>query len=563
VPLVSVTKAVSVAIAGRRYPVILPSLRDPRLHLAAVLLTLQAFGQAVLGFRLSIAQILVCLAVGALIELVVAFFRDGLILWPASGLLTGNSTAFILRVPGTVHGQWWSLHGIWIFVGVVALSMASKYLVRWRGRHVFNPSNLGLVVAFVALGPRYTEPLDLWWAPLNGWMLAAYAILIAGGLLVGRELKLVGLMLGFLLGFATFAALALGGAPDHCMVAGWQVAPMCGATLWQVLVTSPEILLFGFFMVPDPRTVPDGPLARVLFGLLVALLAVLLIGPTTLEFWTKTAILASLVVACALRFGLAALVAPLEAAGGLGATLRRAHWRLPFVLALALVMIEALPVSADLATQGTDPAAGRTDGSTAALAPPRGAGPDPAGWLDGAAAAALPRPGQVVATAATARVWVLPALPPVAVDDKVTAFDRSITPGVAARMERETVLDLVIEAEARRAHDPALAATGASGDGLQPFLDATAEDAAAGQSVQTTYRFEKATLTLFLPRFSTQASRLVGVTLQGSMTVTTRDGDGRPLSRTTSAYARSWGLNAGPGEGHWVIVNDFTGLAPA
>src|SRR6266704_6229107 len=127
-----------VTFRGRVYPVILPSIRDPRLHVAAVLITLQVLGQTVLGFRLSIAQILICLAVGALIEFVVAFFKDKAILWPASGLLTGNSTAFILRVPGTLHGQWWSTHGIWIFVGVVAISMASKYLIRWRGRHIFN-----------------------------------------------------------------------------------------------------------------------------------------------------------------------------------------------------------------------------------------------------------------------------------------------------------------------------------------------------------------------------------------------------------------------------------------
>ncbi len=139
----------SIRLFGRAYPVILPSLRDPRLHVAAVLLTLQALGQTVLGFRLSIAQILACLAAGALIEFVVAFFKDKIILWPASGLLTGNSTAFILRVPGTLHGQWWSTNGVWIFVGVVAIGMASKYLIRWRGRHIFNPSN-------VALGRRST-----------------------------------------------------------------------------------------------------------------------------------------------------------------------------------------------------------------------------------------------------------------------------------------------------------------------------------------------------------------------------------------------------------------------
>src|SRR5207249_608219 len=145
-----------VTIRGREYPVVLPSLRDPRLHVAAVLLTLQALGQTVLGFRLSIAQILVCLATGALIEFLVVFFKDHAIIWPASGLLTGNSTAFILRVPGTLHGQWWSTHGIEIFIGVVALGMATKYLIRWKGRHIFNPPHVALVLAFGVRGVQRT-----------------------------------------------------------------------------------------------------------------------------------------------------------------------------------------------------------------------------------------------------------------------------------------------------------------------------------------------------------------------------------------------------------------------
>jgi len=168
----------SVHIRGREYPVILPSIRDPRLHVAAVLLTLQALGQTVLGFRLSITQILVCLATGALIEFLVVFFKDHAIIWPASGLLTGNSTAFILRVPGTLHGDWWSTHGIEIFIGVVALGMATKYLIRWRGRHIFNPSNVALVLAFVVLGVQRTEPLDLWWRPMGLWMIVTYVILV-------------------------------------------------------------------------------------------------------------------------------------------------------------------------------------------------------------------------------------------------------------------------------------------------------------------------------------------------------------------------------------------------
>jgi len=70
----------TVNIRGREYPVLLPSIRDPRLHVAVVLLTLQGLGQTVLNFRLSIAQILICLATGALIELVYGFFKDKVIM---------------------------------------------------------------------------------------------------------------------------------------------------------------------------------------------------------------------------------------------------------------------------------------------------------------------------------------------------------------------------------------------------------------------------------------------------------------------------------------------------
>src|SRR5438094_9918349 len=92
-----------VTIRGREYPVLLPSIRDPRLHVAAVLLTLQALGQTVLDFRLSVAQILICLATGALIEFGYEFFRNKVIMWPACCLLIGNGAAFICRVPGTFN----------------------------------------------------------------------------------------------------------------------------------------------------------------------------------------------------------------------------------------------------------------------------------------------------------------------------------------------------------------------------------------------------------------------------------------------------------------------------
>ncbi|TMB99223.1 MAG: hypothetical protein E6J40_04360 [Chloroflexi bacterium] len=548
---------------GRDYRVVLPSIRDPRLHVAAVLLTLQALGQTVLGFRLSIAQILACLAAGALIEFGVSFLKDKTILWPASGLLTGNSTAFILRVPGTLHGQWWSTHGIWIFVGVVALGMATKYLIRWRGRHIFNPSNVALVIAFVALGPTRTEPLDLWWIPMGMWMIATYAILIGGGLLIALELRLLGLVIGFMAGFAVFVAVALAPVPDHCMVASWHVTPMCGRSLWQILITSPEILIFALFMVPDPRTVPDGQVARVIFGILVALLAVLLLGPTTLEFWTKTAILASLVIACGLRFALVRFLAPFESAYAARGTGRRA-WRVPVALVVALALAGVLPVAADVATHSPVPVAGLSDGTTPTIVLTVGSGPGIADWASKTGASALPPMTRSGPVAASARVWTLPSYPSANLAANVTSFDPNFTQKTADKLAHDAVLDLIIESEARRSHDLNLAKLGAQGDGLQEFVDVIKQDISSGKSIDKTYTFDRITIQLFLPKFATQASRLIGVELHGTSTLTTRDASGKVLSQATSGYDKSWGLtDSTDGSAYQVIYVDYTGLALA
>src|SRR5256886_2672232 len=532
------------------------------MHVAAVLVTLQVLGQTVLGFRLSVAQILICLATGAAIEFVGAFFKDSAIMWPASGLLTGNSTAFILRTPGTLHGQWWSMHGIWIFIGVVAISMASKYLIRWRRRHIFHPATLAWVIAFAARAPNLSEPQDLWWIPPGPWLVVTYAVLVVGGLLIAWELRLFGLELAFMAGFAAFTAVALALVPDHCMVASWHVAPMCGRELWQILVTSPELLVFGLFMIPDPRTVPDGPVARVAFGLVVAILAVLLIGPTTLEFWTKTAILASLVIACALRFALSRFLSPLEARDRQRAGRRRLSWRLPAALAVGLLFVGTLPVAADLSTHTPEPAAGLADGSTPALVLTIGSGPAIRGSGSSSAAAALPPPRGSGPASASAQLWILPPIPDVTIASNVVAFDQSV-PKSATRMAHDAVLDLIIEPEPRRAHDLTRAETGATGDGLKEFTDVIKQDIASGKIIQKTYSFDKVSLDLFLPKFSSQASRLVGVTLKGTSTFTTRDASGAVLSRSSTPYSKSWGLDTVANVSQQVIINDYTDLAPA
>src|SRR5205809_5210585 len=155
----------ALAIRGTTYPVVLPKLRDPRLHLALTITSLQVLGQVAFHFDLSIAQILVSLVTVAVIEVALTFRSQHVLMWPASALLTGNGVAFVLRVPGTQHGDWWSMNGWWIFAATAAVSLLSKYVIQRGGRHPFNPSNFGLVLCFLLLPRSRAEPLDFWWGP--------------------------------------------------------------------------------------------------------------------------------------------------------------------------------------------------------------------------------------------------------------------------------------------------------------------------------------------------------------------------------------------------------------
>ena len=118
-----------------------------------MIISLQVIGQVGFHFELSIAQILLAIGTCAVLEVAIAMRSQHVILWPASATLTGNGVAFVLRVPGTVHGDWWSLRGWWIFVGTAAVSLLSKHVIRWRGEHIFNPSNIGLVLCFLLARP--------------------------------------------------------------------------------------------------------------------------------------------------------------------------------------------------------------------------------------------------------------------------------------------------------------------------------------------------------------------------------------------------------------------------
>ena len=289
----------TLTVGGGTYPLVLPSIRDPRLHVAAVIITIHVLGQVGLHFDVTIPQILAAILTCAVLEVALTFRASRAFVWPASAMLTGSGVALILRVVGTPSDDPWNTYAWQVFAVVAGLSLLTKYVIKYRGSHVFNPSNIGLVVAFIVLGSTRVEPLDFWWAPLNVWMLTAYAVIITGGLLITRRLHLLALAATFWLTLNVGLGILAG--TGHCMTANWAFAPVCGADYWRVIAFSPEVLIFLFFMITDPKTVPAGRVGRVVFGLLVAVASTLLMATQTDEFGTKVGLLAGLVVLCAAR----------------------------------------------------------------------------------------------------------------------------------------------------------------------------------------------------------------------------------------------------------------------
>jgi hypothetical protein len=518
----------TIRLGARRYPLLLPSLRDPRLHLASVIISIHIFGQLGLHFRVSVPQILVAIVTCALIEVVWTFLRTRAVVWPASAMLTGSGVALILRVAGTEPGDHWTWQGWHVFAAVAGASLVTKYVIKYRGTHVFNPSNVGLVAAFVLLGSTRVEPLDFWWGPLDGWLIAAYAIILIGGLLITSRLRLLEMSAVF---WATFAAgLGVLAASGHCITARWSAAPVCGARFWWIVALSPEILIFLFFMITDPKTAPIGGTARIAFGAAVAVASTLLIAPQTTEFAAKVALLAGLVVLCVVR-QLVIRFAPAvdteedalrgSAARLLGSTSGQVRPGRTFAVgALGGFLVVALGA-----------------GIVLAGAPAR----EPA-----AATAVAEAPPQVTAQVDPA------SLPGVTVDPEIADLSRELAEGPAAQDLAATLAEnLETEVQAQLSADPRLLTAVDYGDRLAELQTELDDALVSGTTTVRRYTFDELHLVpIFAP--GDQSGLSLGFEARGTVEIVTFE-DGERVSTGTERLKMTFMLSR-PTGGRWLTM---------
>jgi Na+-transporting NADH:ubiquinone oxidoreductase subunit NqrB len=218
------------------------SMADPRHGQIATLATLLGYGLWRLGFDLTPAQVVVTVSVA----LGVQALADAHLGRPLSGgarsaLISSLSLCLLLRT------------GSLALAGAAAIvAVGSKFVLRIGGKHVFNPTNLALVVMLLSTDRAWASPGQWGTGPALAFGLAS-----AGLLVVSRATR-ADVTLAFLAGYS---ALVVGRSL-------WLGEPLA---IPMHRLESGAFLLFSFFMISDPKTTPDSRAGRIVFAGLVAL----------------------------------------------------------------------------------------------------------------------------------------------------------------------------------------------------------------------------------------------------------------------------------------------------
>ena len=217
-------------------------------YLAPLLITtILLVGQISFGLLESFSRTALAIAVSILFEIVLGRLVWGKIPHLASAYISGISVGILLRSPE-----------YWPYAVCSALAITSKYAIRWKGQHLWNPSNFS-ICAMLLLAPEYVAGLSIQWGN-NLWPVAIVWLL---GLVIVYRVGRAHISLTYVVSFVAFAFLR-SEITGHPFLA--EVAP----------ITGPMYQLFIFFMVTDPKTTVKPKWAQCLVVFLVALVEMIL-----------------------------------------------------------------------------------------------------------------------------------------------------------------------------------------------------------------------------------------------------------------------------------------------
>ena len=223
-------------------------LKVDRRYLAPALITCVLLaGQLTFGFLESWSRTFLAIATAILTELVVVRALYGA--WPhlASAYVSGISVGILVRSPA-----------FWPYALCSAISITSKYVLRVRERHLWNPTNFGVVMMLV-LAPDAVAGLSVQW----GNNLLPMVFVWAFGSVILWMVDRLNITVTYVLSFLLFSVFR----------AWWTATPWVTNV---APITGPMYQLFTFFMVTDPKTTVKSVKGQCVVVFLVAALETVL-----------------------------------------------------------------------------------------------------------------------------------------------------------------------------------------------------------------------------------------------------------------------------------------------
>ena len=217
---------------------------DPKYLIVFLITLVLVVGEARYSILGGYNRLATALGICVATEVFLSWFLRGRIVNISSAYITGISLALLIKPQANI---------LWPFALGAFLAIASKYVLTYRARHLWNPSNFAIALLLL-LAPASVAVLSHQWGNDLGTNLVIWAF----GLVIAWRARVLHVTLTYVVCFVAFAIVR------HFIVGGPLLAEVAP-------ITGPMYQLFVFFMVTDPRTTVSTRRGRILVVGLVAL----------------------------------------------------------------------------------------------------------------------------------------------------------------------------------------------------------------------------------------------------------------------------------------------------
>jgi Na+-transporting NADH:ubiquinone oxidoreductase subunit NqrB len=222
---------------------------DPRYLIVFLITLVLVLGEARYGILGGYDRLATTLGICLVTEVVLSWWIRGRVANLASAYITGISLSLLIKPQANI---------LWPFALGAFLAIASKYVLTYRGRHLWNPSNFSIALLLLVAADSVAVLSHQW-----GNDLRINLVIWVFGLVIAWRAKVLHVTLAYVACFIMFALIR------NAIVGGPLLAELAP-------ITGPMYQLFVFFMVTDPRTTVSTRKGRIIVVAIVALVETLI-----------------------------------------------------------------------------------------------------------------------------------------------------------------------------------------------------------------------------------------------------------------------------------------------